>query len=118
MIDTHVCGALDQSGCGRAWPTTPTGRGPFQLTLDPDTNRVFAGNWADATVSVIDGRSCNSTVQRGCGHVPQRVPIGNIPFGIDLAGADHTVYTANAPDREVSVIDADAPCRRPVRCEP
>jgi hypothetical protein len=37
---------------------------------------------------------------------------------MDLAADDHTVYTADAPDRSVSVIDAGAPCRAPVRCVP
>jgi DNA-binding beta-propeller fold protein YncE len=117
VVDTRVCNGLDQSGCGRSWPTTPSGRAPIQLTLDPATHRVFSANFADATLSVIDGASCNALSERGCARVAPRVPIGNIPFNLGIAVTDRTVYTANAPDREVSVIDVDRPCRAPVRCE-
>jgi hypothetical protein len=65
----------------------------------------------NATASVINGKRCNATSLGGCDRTWPRVAIGNISLGIDLAARDRTLYTANAPDREVSVIDADRPCR-------
>jgi DNA-binding beta-propeller fold protein YncE len=111
VVDTRACNGLDQSGCDRVWPTTPVGRGPWALAVDPVTHRVFSTNYFDATVSVIDGARCNALSLRGCDRAWPRVAIGNTSQDIDLAARDRTLYTANAPDREVSVIDADRPCR-------
>ena len=111
VVDTDACNGLDQSACDRTWPTTPVGRGPWALTVDPVTHRVFSTNFFNATASVINGKRCNATRLRGCDRTWPRVAIGNISLDIDLAARDRTLYTANAPDREVSVIDADRPCR-------
>lgn len=116
VVDTDACNGLDQSGCDRTWPTTQVGRGPFALAVDQVTHRVFTTNFFDATTSVIDGGHCNATNVGGCVHTWPRVAIGHISLNIELAGRDRTFYTANAPDREVSVIDADEPCRE--RCVP
>lgn len=111
VVDTHACNGLDQSGCDRTWPTTPVGRGPWALAVDPVTHRVFTTNFFNATTSVIDGARCNATSLGGCDRSWPRVAIGNISLDVELAARDRTLYTANAPDREVSVIDADRPCR-------
>jgi DNA-binding beta-propeller fold protein YncE len=111
VVDTRVCNGLDQSGCDRSWPTTPVGRGPWALAVDPVSHRIFSTNFFNATASVIDGGRCNATTVRGCDRTWPRVAIGNISLDVDLARRDRTVYTANAPDREVSVIDADQPCK-------
>jgi DNA-binding beta-propeller fold protein YncE len=111
VVDTRACNGLDQSGCDRVWPTTSVGRGPRALAVDPLTHRVFSANLFNATASVIDGARCNATSVSGCDRSWPRVAVGNIPLDTELALRDRTLYIANAPDREVSVIDLDRPCR-------
>jgi len=40
---------------------------------------VFTADFAHATVSVIDGASCNAFSQRGCARRGRQLPVGNIP---------------------------------------
>jgi DNA-binding beta-propeller fold protein YncE len=112
IVDTRVCNGLERSGCDRTWPTTPVGRGPWAVAVDPARHRVFTGNFLNATASVIDGTRCNAISLAGCDRTWPRVAIGNITLDLELAQRDHTLYASNAPDREVSVIDSDRPCRR------
>jgi DNA-binding beta-propeller fold protein YncE len=110
VVDTSACNGLDQSACDQTWPTTSVGRGPWALAIDPITHRVFSTNFFNATASVIDGDRCNATRLGGCDRSWPRVAIGNIALDAEVATRDRTVYIANAPDREVSVLDADRPC--------
>jgi DNA-binding beta-propeller fold protein YncE len=116
-VDTRHCNGLDTGRCDQNWPTTPAGRVPWAIAVDPRTHTVFTTNLRDATVSVIQGASCNATNHTGCARTAPRVPIGDLPFNLTLDRASHTLYTANALNQSVSVIDTRAPCHARVRCE-
>src|SRR5262249_39832169 len=116
VVDTGACNTSATAGCAATWPVVGTGLGPGDVLIDPSSHNVFTVNAADATVTVIDRAACSATHPSGCGKRFPRVPIGSIPLDLDLDPLHHTVYTANAPDRSVSVIDARRPCHEPVRC--
>jgi serine/threonine-protein kinase len=111
VVDIRACNGLDASGCEGPWPTTSTGRGPWAVLVDPLTHRVFTADFAHATVSVIDGASCNAFSQRGCARRGRQIPVGNIPLDLALDRKHHTLYVANAPDLNVSVINSLTPGR-------
>jgi DNA-binding beta-propeller fold protein YncE len=56
-------------------------------------------------VWVIDGKSCNARVTRGCARTPVRVAAGPGARGIALNERTNTVYVANTAAGTVSVID-------------
>ena len=103
VVDTRACHGRVTSGCDQQWPTTPVGRNPWSIVVDQRSHRVFTADFKSATVSIIDGAACNATNRRGCGRTPPRVAVGNLPF--DLALDRDTLYTANAPDLDVSIVD-------------
>ena len=107
-VDIDECNGLDTGGCEGPWPTTSTGRGPWDVVVDPSTHRVFTADLAHATVSVIQGASCNARIQRGCARGGRQIPVGNIPLDLALDRVHRTLYAANAPDRDVSVINSRA----------
>ena len=116
VVDLRHCRVGDLSGCAGPWPTTRTGRGPRILEVDAATHTVFVADYGDASVSVVQGATCNATSQTGCGRMPPRVPVGDIPIDLSIDPSTHTVYTSDAPELRTSIIDARRPCRAPVHC--
>jgi DNA-binding beta-propeller fold protein YncE len=69
---------------------------------------VYVVNFGDATMSVVNGATCNATRHSGCTRFPPTVPAGAFPDGVAVNDKTHTVYVANAVDGTVSVIDGAA----------
>ncbi len=109
VLNGATCDATDHAGCGQRPRTITVGQDPSAAAVDPGTNTIYvtnhaAGDYA-ATVSVIDGSTCDARHHGGC---HRRPPTASVGFGaIDLAvdPASHRVYTANLHDTSVSVID-------------
>jgi DNA-binding beta-propeller fold protein YncE len=93
IVDIRDCNGEDAGSCAGPWPTTPTGRGPWAVLVDPLTHRVYTSDFAHATVTAIGRKS-------------RHIPVGNIPLDLVLDRTTGTLYVADAPDRQVSVIDA------------
>jgi DNA-binding beta-propeller fold protein YncE len=109
VLNGATCDAADHAGCGQKPATITVGRDPSASAVDPGTNTIYVTNHAGgdfaATVSVIDGATCDATHHGGCDHRPPTTSVG---FGaIDLAvdPSRHRIYTANLHDTSVSVID-------------
>jgi YVTN family beta-propeller protein len=92
VIDGARCNSAVTSGCGDTPPVVHVGGGPDGVGVDPKTNTVYATNFNDGTVSVIDGATCDSTVTSGCGQKPAMVTVGGSPDGALVDDATHTVY--------------------------
>jgi DNA-binding beta-propeller fold protein YncE len=110
VIDTTKCNAGEGSACGAAWPTVATGVWPQAVAFDGRTDTAYTANVGENfnggdTVSAIDGASCNSRAQSGCGKSPADVTVGNIPFALGVDEATNTIYVANIADGTVSVIN-------------
>jgi YVTN family beta-propeller protein len=112
VIDGATCNGSRISGCGQTPATIAVGRGPDAVAVDPTTNTVYVANfgqggpdsWGD-TVSVINGATCDAMETTGCGQSPRTMTVGRGPNWIALDVQDHTAYTANLGDNDVSVLD-------------
>jgi DNA-binding beta-propeller fold protein YncE len=109
VLNGATCDATDHAGCRQKPATITVGRDPSASAIDPGTNTIYVTNHAGgdyaATVSVINGATCDAAHHGGCHHRPPTTTVG---FGaIDLAvdPSRHRIYTANLHDTSVSVID-------------
>jgi YVTN family beta-propeller protein len=103
LIDTTHCHAGDTSQCGSQTPPmigTPGVGG--QVQVDPLTNLVYVADSNDSSVSVIDGKHCNTDNTTGCKDM-RRVDVGSRPQDLTLDQANRTVYVPNFYDNDASV---------------
>lgn len=118
VIDGATCNATDQEGCGGTPATLTVGNGPFAIGIDPTTDSIYVtDNGAVSkgtihstssvgdTVSVIDGTTCNASVQSGCGQTPGTVSVGAGPLGIGVNPTTDSIYVANT-GREGGAVSA------------
>jgi DNA-binding beta-propeller fold protein YncE len=92
MIDGATCNGTHPAGCGQTPPTVAVGSVPVGVAVDQATNTVYIANGASNTVSMIDGATCDSADQGGCGQTPGTVTLGNSPYPIDIDQKTGTVY--------------------------
>ena len=76
--------------------TIPVGQNPCALAFSPSVHRLYAVNYADRTLSVID------TADAKVIHV---IPIGDHPQAIAIDAKRNRVYVANVHGNSVTVID-------------
>jgi DNA-binding beta-propeller fold protein YncE len=111
VIDGAACNARNISGCSHQPPAVAVGSNPVDVAVNQATDTVYVANWgngAGATVSVINGRTCNGRVASGCGRPSATVTIGTGPAGVIVDQSTNTLYAATiAPNgaEAVSVID-------------
>ena len=106
VVDPSACSAHRLSGCGRTWPQIPVGHFPKAVAIDSSLDTLYTANQDDSSVSVVDLRSCNSTVSSGCGRAPITVHVRGGAFHVSVDARTHTVYVANIDSDTVSMIDA------------
>jgi len=112
VIDGATCNGRRTSGCRQTPATIGVGPGPDAVAVDPTTNTVYVANfgmggpdsWGD-TVSVINGATCDAVQTTGCAQSPRTMTVGRGPNWITLDLQNHTAYTANLGDDDVSVLD-------------
>jgi YVTN family beta-propeller protein len=75
-----------------------TGAMPSALAVDSKRAEVYAVNYADASVSVIDARR---------GVTVGTVEVGGHPQAIAIDSAKHLAYVADAQEGSVTVIDTE-----------
>jgi len=114
VINGSICNAVQTSGCGHPPTTVEVGRAPFGIAVDDATNTIYVvdnqGGESDATLSTIDGTTCDATETSGCiaaQHV--NIGLGRAPHAVALDPSTHTLYTANHINATVSAIDLDGP---------
>jgi YVTN family beta-propeller protein len=105
-INALTCDAAHRSGCGHRPATSQVGKGPQAVITDPATGTLFAANFTDSTVSVINPARCNAARTRGCRHPAPTAKVGAGPEGLAVDRATSTVYVANGGNDTVSVINA------------
>ena len=113
LIDGATCNATNEAGCGRAAATVTVGVAPWGIAVDPSTNKIYVtnntGGDTPATLSMINGASCDATETSGCAAAPSEIPgPGFAPNGIALDPSNHVLYTANFYGANVSAIDVAA----------
>jgi len=109
VINAATCNAANTSDCNQTPATITVGDDPRALAVDPSTDTIYVVNHGEgdyaATVSVINGATCNGQTTAGCNQTPATVATG---FGAIEAAIDtstHQIYTANLEDTSVSVIN-------------
>jgi YVTN family beta-propeller protein len=109
VVNGATCNATQISGCMLTPATISVGQGPDAVAVDPTTDTIFVansglGNTGDS-VSVINGATCDSQEVSGCGQSPKVITVGTGPNWIALDLHNHTAYTANLGNDDVSVIN-------------
>ena len=114
LIDGATCNGMDQAGCSGTAATVAVGVAPFGIAVDQSTNEIYVSNNnggdSSASLSVINGTSCDTAKVSGCATRPSQRPFsGYAPHGIALDPTTHVLYTANFYGANVSAIDLASP---------
>jgi DNA-binding beta-propeller fold protein YncE len=114
VINGASCDGTDASGCGQSPAQVTVGPAPWGIAVDPATNSIFVANNDDgdgpASLSVIDGATCDGADTSGCGAAPPSIPgVGRAPNGIAFDPSDDAVYTANYENASVSIVNVRDP---------
>ncbi|MGO9789906.1 MAG: YncE family protein [Solirubrobacteraceae bacterium] len=102
VINGATCNGTDPNGCSQTPQTVAAGFGVENVAIDPSTDAVYAANTYDASVSVINGATCNRLITYGCSRVPPELATGDYPRTITLDPAVSTAYVGG--QNSVSVI--------------
>jgi len=105
VINGAACNARTGTGCARAPATITVGLAPFNVAVDQATNTVYTANFADGSVSVINGARCNGKITSGCHRAPATVPTGAQASFVAVDPALHTAFTVNNGDDTLSAIN-------------
>ncbi len=113
VIDGATCNALDTAGCNQSPSTLNVGPNAFAAAVDDATGTVYvtvapgAGTAATTLgyLDVINGSTCNATVNSGCEQVPATIAVGSIPVGVVVDRFTGEVYVLNQEDGTVSIVD-------------
>jgi DNA-binding beta-propeller fold protein YncE len=113
-FDTRDCDASDLSGCASDTPGTvmpfPAGTNndaALYVAVDVALHSVYVTFQRDDALMVVNTNVCNGGNPAGCNtFVPRAAATGAQPEGVILDSQTQTLYTANATDNDVSVIDA------------
>src|SRR5262249_11482440 len=82
VVDLRHGTARDTGGCGATPARVATGFGTAGLTLDRAGHRVFTADLANATISIIDGASCNALRPAGCARGSTQKAVGAFPIDV------------------------------------
>ena len=102
MINGATCNGQNTSGCDQTPTTAPAGFGTDGIAVDQTTNRVYATNIEDTSVTTINGNTCNGTTARDCDRTQTRAVVGDYPGSIAVDPTAGTGYVADSEG--VSVI--------------
>jgi YVTN family beta-propeller protein len=110
VINGATCNAASRTGCRHKPATVTVGPAPFGIAIDQATNTIYVANNnggdGPASLSVINGATCDSANSAGCAHRPPALPgVGRAPNGVAFDQSTGAVYTANFYDATVSVIN-------------
>ena len=114
VINGARCNAKLTTGCSIVPATVTVGNGSPSsrlegLAVNPATNTIYVLNTGDATVSVINGRTCNAKDTSGCGQTPAHAPVGRERDGsVAVDPVTNLIYVSNGLDGTVSIIDGAA----------
>jgi len=111
VINGAICNGKVHSGCAQVPQNITVGTEPGTAAIDIATDTVYVSNVMSATVSVVDGATCNGMVTSGCAQIPPTVAVGLGPYGVAIDQATEAVVVTNAEyeptslDYTVSIID-------------
>lgn len=92
IINSNTCNGADTEQCARSWPTVAVGRGPFFVAVDSSTGAVYVADSQSATVSIIDGNTCNSETTKDCPSPAPQIATAGSPDTLAIDEQTNTVY--------------------------
>lgn len=92
VVNTATCNGAHSAGCARHTPTIPVGRSSLLVAVDTGTNRIYVSNYSSASVSVIDGSTCDAKTKSGCAQPAPQQAVGSQPYGLAVNDNTNTVY--------------------------
>jgi DNA-binding beta-propeller fold protein YncE len=95
IINGAACNGQNTTGCGQTPATAPAGFGALGVAVAPATDKVYVASISDASVSVINGATCNGHNTTGCSRAPRKVAVGEYPGTIALDPTTATGYVAD-----------------------
>jgi DNA-binding beta-propeller fold protein YncE len=106
------CDAVKTNGCSQTPATVTVGDDPRGVVVDPATNSVYvvnhaAGDFA-ASVSVINGATCDGTNHAGCGQTPATTAAGLGAINATIDPTTQQVYVTDLQDAGVTVINGSS----------
>jgi YVTN family beta-propeller protein len=72
IINGAICNGQNTTGCGQTPATALVGFGALRVAVDPASDKVYVTNQEDASVSVINGATCNGHNTTGCSRAPRK----------------------------------------------
>jgi DNA-binding beta-propeller fold protein YncE len=106
-INAATCNASRRSGCHHRPAASQLGGAPQALLTDGATGTIYAANFVDGTVSVIDAARCDASHTRRCRHLAPAAPVGPFPSGAVVNRATGTLYVTDGT-HTLSVISTAA----------
>ena len=103
VIAADRCNADTAVGCRPRPPAVAVSQ-PHGIAVDPTVHTAYVTS-GDATVAMIDTRSCNAHRPAGCASVPLTATVGAGPADVAVDRSRGTVYVANAGDGTVTMIN-------------
>ena len=94
VINGATCNGVQHTGCGQTPATATVGPAPFGIAINQATDTIYVANNnggdGPASLSVINGATCDGANTTGCGKTPPAIPgVGRAPNGIALR-PDHS----------------------------
>jgi len=107
IINGATCNSYNKSGCDQTPASAPAGFGTAGIAVDPRSDRVYATNTQDSSVTTINGHTCDSTKTKGCQTTRTRPIVGDYPGSITVDPAARTAYVADAEGVSVTPLPPD-----------
>ena len=107
LFNLTTCDATTQIGCGTAPSTVDVGSPPWDLSIDPASNTIYAGDLDDpGTISVFSGSSCDAADTSGCTTAPGTIVLqAAYPHSVAVypsaPGTPNTVYVGSYSDLDI-----------------
>jgi len=105
VIDGTTCNAHVTSGCRKTPFHVLAGAGARGIAVNTATDTIYVANTEVNTVSVIDGSTCNASVQTGCGQEAPVAAVGVSPRRVAVNELTDTVYVTNAGSNSVTMLN-------------
>ena len=105
VIDGRTCNGRQRAGCRTPPARVLAGIGARGIAVNEATNTVYVANTAANTVSVIDGATCDATIQSGCSQMAAVAPVGVSPRRVAVDELTNTIYVTNAGSNSVTMLN-------------
>lgn len=77
---------------------------PAGLAVDQAADKIIVASFNDASVTLINGDTCNATDTTGCARTPPKKPTGSGPFWVAAGGPAGTAYVSVSNRNELAVL--------------